>query len=176
MSTSICRAWFVSNVLALAVGAGAMAVVGMSSGCSKATPQSTRWDEAGAATPAHAASSADVKEGGAFNKFFPAEGVEGTKRRFEQEKKGFSEAKLEKDGKEIAMLSVSDTTSDPEAKSKFAAATDKVAGWPLVTVGAHQSAILVKEHYQVKVSSMSLDGDARKAWLARFDLAGLASL
>ena len=155
---------------------GAFAFASLAAGCSKATPQSTRWDEAGAATPAHAASSADVKEGSAFNKFFPAEGAEGTKRRFEQEKKGFSEAKLEKDGKEIAMLSISDTTSDPEAKAKFASATDKLSGWPLVTVGAHQSALLVKEHYQVKVSSMSLDADARKAWLTRFDLAGLAGL
>ena len=47
---------------------------------------------------------------------------------------------------------------------------------PLVTVGKNQSALLVKDRYQVKVSSQVLDAEARKAWIGRFNLAGLAAL
>lgn len=144
--------------------------------CSK-EPTSTRWDQAASAKPAAAASgAAAVKPGSAFNAFFPADGAEGMSRVYTQEKPGFAEARLKKDGKDVATLSINDTSSDPDTKSKFAAATDKVAGNPLITVGKNQSAVLVKDRYQVKVSSQTLDADARKAWLARFNLSGLAAL
>ncbi|MFO0762214.1 MAG: hypothetical protein U0359_37590 [Byssovorax sp.] len=143
-------------------------------GCSK---EPTRWDAAASAKPAAIASDAPpVKAGGSFNAFFPADGVEGTKRVFSQEKAGFVEAKLSKDGKPLATLTISDTTTEPDAKKKFENASDKVKGYPLVLVGKNQSALLVKDRYQVKVSSPDLDPDARKAWLERFDLAGLAGL
>ena len=61
-------------------------------------------------------------------------------------------------------------------KSKFASATDKVGASPLVTVGKNQSAALVGGKYQVKVSSQTLDADARKGLLAKFDLGGLSKL
>ena len=116
------------------------------------------------------------KPGSAFNKFFPADGVEGMSRVYTAEKTGYAEAKLKKDGKDVAVLSISDTMNEPDAKGKFASAADKVKGSPLVTVGKNQSAALVKDRYQVKVSSQTLDADARKAWIERFDLAGLAGL
>jgi hypothetical protein len=143
-------------------------------GCSK---EPSRWDAAASAKPAAIASDAPpVKAGATFNAFFPADGAEGMKRVFSQEKAGFVEAKLSKDGKQIAVLTISDTTTEPDAKKKFENSTDKVKGHPLVLVGKNQSALLVKDRYQVKVSSTELDADARKAWLERFDLAGLAGL
>lgn len=135
----------------------------------------TRWDQAASAKPT-AITAEGSKPGSAFNKFFPADGTDGHSRVYTAEKAGFAEAKLKKDGKDVATLSISDTANEPDAKGKFASAGDKVKGFPLVTVGKNQSAVLVKDRYQVKVSSQSLDADARKAWLDRFDLAGLAGL
>src|SRR6056297_2232333 len=47
-------------------------------------------------------------QGGEFNKFFPT-ADDNYERVFTKEKKGFAEAKLKKDGKELAMLAVFDT-------------------------------------------------------------------
>jgi hypothetical protein len=135
----------------------------------------TRWDQAASSKPT-AITAEGSKPGAAFNKFFPADGTDGYSRVYAAEKPGYAEAKLKKDGKDVAVLSISDTANDADAKSKFASAGDKVKGYPLVTVGKNQSAVLVKDRYQVKVSSQMLDADARKTWLERFDLAGLAGL
>lgn len=143
--------------------------------CSK---EPTRWDQA-----AHQAKSAAVvetpppakTEGGKFNKFFPADGEGGASRVFTQEKDGFAQADLKKDGATLATLSISDTEGDVAAKKKFEEAKEKVGEYPLVTVGAKQSALLVGR-YQAKVSSPSLDAAARKALLEKFDLRGLAKL
>ncbi|WP_437282789.1 hypothetical protein WME90_20090 [Sorangium sp. So ce375] len=143
--------------------------------CKKEPP--SRWDEAATKAPAPAVSAAsDIKPGSAFNALFPSEGTEGMSRVFTAEKPGYAEAKLRKDGGDVAVLSISDTAGDPQAVAKFANATDHLAGMPVVTVGKNQSALLVKDRYQVKVSSQTLDPEARKAWLKRFDLNGLASL
>jgi len=123
-----------------------------------------------------AIAASDSKPGSAFNHFFPADGVEGHSRVYTAEKAGYAEAHLKKDGKEVATLSITDTHNDAEAKEKFAKATEKVQGHPLVTVGKNQSALLVKDRYQVKVSSQHLDHDQRKAWIERFDLAGIDTL
>ncbi|WP_437538616.1 hypothetical protein WME79_21830 [Sorangium sp. So ce726] len=143
--------------------------------CEKEPP--SRWDEAAAKEPTPAASAApDVKPGSAFNAFFPPEGAEGMSRVFTAEKPGYAEAKLRRDGGDVASLSISDTAGDPQVVAKFANATDHLAGMPVVTVGKNQSALLVKNRFQVKVSSQTLDPEARKAWLQRFDLSGLANL
>jgi hypothetical protein len=115
-------------------------------------------------------------EGSAFNKLFPADGTDGYKRVFTQEKSGFAEAKLQKDGKDIATVSLADSANDDTAKEKFAKSTEKLGDHPLVTVGKNQSAVLVKDRYQVKVSSPTLDAAARKTLLEKFDLAGIARL
>ena len=133
----------------------------------------SRWDQAATAT---ATAAGPKVEGGKLNAFFPADGTDGYSRVFTQEKEGFVEAKLKKDGQEVATLAISDASSDEAAKGKFAGATDKVGAHPLVTVGKNQSAALVNGRFQIKVSSQTLDADARKALLAKFDLGGLSKL
>jgi hypothetical protein len=153
----------------------AVLVLALALTASACKEEPTRWDQAAAAKPTAIAAS-DSKPGSAFNKFFPADGTDGMSRVYTAEKAGYAEAKMKKDGKDVATLSVSDTHNDAEAKTKFASASDKVKGYPLVTVGKNQSAVLVKDRYQVKVSSMTLDADARKGLIEHFDLAGLAGL
>jgi len=143
--------------------------------CSKDEPKSTRWEDAAAtlaSAPAPVASTGPVIEGGKLNAAFPADGVDGYKRVFTQEKDGFAEAKLQKDGKDVATLSIADTNAnaDPAAKGKFADAKEKLGEWPMTTVGKNQTTVLVKDRYQVKVSSQTLDHDARKKILEKFDL------
>src|SRR3954467_7118708 len=91
-----------------------------SAGCKE---EPTRWDTAASARPTAIAAS-DSKPGSAFNKFFPADGVDGHSRVYTAEKAGYAEAKLKKDGKDVATLSVSDTHNDAEAAGKFASATE----------------------------------------------------
>ncbi len=155
--------------------------------CNKETPKSTRWDQAASSAASAAAQKAEKKdtppapsekpkEAASFNKFFPADGVDGTKRAFTQEKDTYAEAKITNNGKEMVVLSISDAVATPDVKDKFAKATEKLNGYPLVAVGKNQSALLVKDRYQVKASSQVLDHVARKSWLTKFDLNGLAAL
>ncbi|WP_066426772.1 hypothetical protein [Anabaena sp. 4-3] len=118
----------------------------------------------------------NATQGSEFNKFFPSE-EDGYQRVFTQEKKGFAEAKLKKDGKEVAMLSISDTTSTPGAAAKFSNSTEKIADYPAVEVGNTQTAVLVGK-YQVKVLSRSPSFTAsdRADWIEKFDLDDLAKL
>jgi hypothetical protein len=116
-------------------------------------------------------------QGSEFNRFFPKPGS-GFERVYTQEKKGFAEAKLKKDGKDMAMLSISDTSSVPTAAQKYAQSTEKIAGFPTVEVGTTQTGVLVGSHYQVKVLSRNpafVKSD-RKDWIAKFDLQGLSKL
>lgn len=144
--------------------------------CKKDEP--SRWADAAAAIasgPPPSASAAPVIEGSALNKRFPADGTDGYKRVFTQEKDGFAEAKLQKDGKDVATLSISDTNGTPDAKAKFEAATEKLEGkYPLVVVGKNQSSVLVAGRWQVKVSSQTLDAAQRSTLLTKFDLEGLS--
>lgn len=133
-----------------------------------------RWEQA--ATQTLPASSAPKMEGKHLNAFFPADNTDGMSRVFTQEKDGFVEAKLKKDGQDTATLSISDANGDEGVKSKFASAADKVSGQPLVTIGKNQSAVLVHDRYQIKVSSQTLDEAARKALLTKFDIDGLNKL
>lgn len=117
----------------------------------------------------------NATQGAEFNKFFPKAGA-GYDRVFTQEKKGFAEAKLKKDGKDVAMLAISDTTSTPSAAAKFQQSTKTIGGYPAVNIGSTQTAVLVNNRYQVKVLSRDpsfTQGD-REAWLQKFDLNGLA--
>ncbi|BAT56137.1 hypothetical protein NOS3756_51390 [Nostoc sp. NIES-3756] len=115
-------------------------------------------------------------QGSEFNKFFPSEEA-GYQRVYTQEKKGFAEAKLKKDGKDLALLSISDTSSLPTAAAKFSNSTKKIGGYPAVEVGNTQTAVLVGK-YQVKVLSRSPSFTAsdRADWLEKFNLNGLAKL
>jgi hypothetical protein len=143
--------------------------------CRKETPQSTRWDDAAATAPPVASASSAPIETGSLNKYFPKDGEGGYARVFTADKPGYAEAKLQKDGKDVAQLTISDADRVPGAKEKFAAATEKLDGYPLMQVGKNQSTILVKDRLQVKVSSQTLDEAARKAILSTFDLKGLST-
>lgn len=115
--------------------------------------------------------------GGTFNQFFPDSAAP-----FEvvpsQEKQGFAEYKLNEGGTTVAMLSINDTASNPEAATKFLDSTEQIGGYPAVDIGSQQTALLVSDRFQVKVQSRddSFDREDRVAWLEQFDLTGLSRL
>ncbi|MEO1134784.1 MAG: hypothetical protein AAFX40_19045 [Cyanobacteria bacterium J06639_1] len=136
----------------------------------------SRWDQPAADSPAQV-DRGDILQGSQFNAYFPDEG-DGYERIYTQEKRGFAEAKLKKDGAELAMLSVSDTVSNPNAAEKYRASSQSIAGYPAATIGSTATGVLVGDRLQVKVLSRSdefSEGD-REQWLGRFDLDGLAQL
>ncbi|MEJ7730371.1 MAG: hypothetical protein WKG00_14275 [Polyangiaceae bacterium] len=145
--------------------------------CAGCKNENERWEGAQEAADKRAdtKASADAPkavEGGKLNQYFPADGADGLKRTFEQEKDGFVQAKYAKDGAE-ATLSISDLVQNEDARKKFATATEKLGTDPLTTVGKNQTTALVADRWQIKVSSQTLDHAARKALLEKFDLAGL---
>ena len=119
----------------------------------------------------------EVVDGGEFNKFFPPVSGE-FDIIYTQEKAGFAQAKLEQNGAEMATFSVSDTANNPDAADKFQNAEFELAGYPLATVGSLGSAILVADRFQVQIRSKddTFTAGDREAWLAEFDLDGIASL
>ena len=156
--------------------AGVLAVLLLVTSCAKAPSQ---FDQAQQESTARGAA-AVVKEstsGGSFNRFFPPSGG-GYERVYTQEKKGFAEAKLKQDGKVLAMLAISDISNNPAAANKFQDSKTTIKGFPAVEQGATATAVLVNNRYQVKVLSRDPDFTAsdRQAWLAKFDLDGLAKL
>lgn len=157
------------------IGVALTALLALGMACKKDEPKSTRWDDAAAAVSAAPSSSVPSLPTGSLNKFFPKDGAGGFARVFSADREGYAEAKLQKDGKEVAQLSISDTERLTSAKGKFEGATEKLEGFPMVTVGKNQTTVLVKDRFQVKVSSPTLDHEARKAILATFDLKGLGS-
>jgi hypothetical protein len=116
----------------------------------------------------------DATQGASFNKYFP-KGGGGYERVYTQEKKGTSQAKLKKAGKEVATLTIFDTKSSPAAAAKFQQSTKKIAGYPATTLGTMQTSILVNNRYQVSVRSTDPSLD-KEAWLQKFDLNGLSKL
>ena len=148
------------------------------SACSKPEPsQFAKTQEDTSKRNAPAAVAKGTEQGGTFNKFFPGS-TGGYSVVPAQEKKGFAEYKLNKDGKNFAMLSVNDTVGTPTAAAKFQASTEKVAGYPAVDQGANITAILVNNRYQVKVQSRdpAFSKADRTDWIQKFDLRGLAKL
>ncbi len=115
-------------------------------------------------------------QGSEFNKYFPSSGS-GFDRVFVQEKKGFSEANLKKDGKVVAQLAISDTTSTPSTAASYSKSNTKIGGYPARTLGSTQTAVLVGK-YQVKVLSKdpSFTAADRQAWIQKFNLDALARL
>jgi hypothetical protein len=126
---------------------------------------------------APAAVAREAQPGGNFNRFFPAP-QDGFDVVPAQEKRGFAEYKLNRDGTTMAMLSINDTVSNPEAAQKFQDSDRQIAGYPAVDIGSTQTAVLVADRYQVKVQSRdeSFTAGDRETWLARFNLDGLAQL
>ncbi len=118
-----------------------------------------------------------AEQGAKFNKFFP-NGVRGYDIVPAQEKKGFAEYKVNQDGKTVAMLSISDTSSLPSAAAKYQNSASTIAGYPAVEQGTTATGILVNGRYQVKVQSRdpSFSKEDRAAWLQKFNLRGLSQL
>ncbi|MEG4319352.1 MULTISPECIES: hypothetical protein [unclassified Microcoleus] len=113
--------------------------------------------------------------GGKLNKYFPSAG-DGFDRVFAQEKSGFAEAKLNKGGKNVAVLSINDIAGNPSAGDKFQQSTKQIGGYPAINQGASITAVLVANRYQVKVQSRdpSFSASDREAWLSKFNFGGLA--
>lgn len=115
--------------------------------------------------------------GGQFNAFFPkSEGDYEVV--YTQEKTGFAQAKLKQAGVELAVLSIADIASNPSAAGKYANSTTTVGGYPTVEQGKNGTGALVGNRFQVKVQSRSeaFSSSDRQAWLAKFNLSGLANL
>ena len=145
--------------------------------CSQQAP--SRFDDAQQQSTSKGATAVvdTSQSGGTFNRYFP-DGNSEYERVYSQEKKGFAQAKLKKDGKEMAILSISDTSNTPTAASKFADSTQKIGGYPAVSQGSKGTAVLVGERYQVKIRSKddSFTESDRQKWLGKFDLRGLSKL
>ena len=156
-----------------------LSVVLLVSACSSKEPSkyaATQKDTTGRNAPSAIAKNAEA--GGDFNKFFP-QGDAGFARVFSQEKKGFAEAKLNKGGKNVAVISISDTSSLPAAAKKYEKSTSKIGSYPLLNEPMLKSTgVLVNNRYQVKVASRdpSFTETDRAAWLKKFNLDGLSKL
>lgn len=140
--------------------------------------QPTRWDQAQQQSEGNAPATSDESvAGGEFNTFFPAS-EDNFEVVFSQEKKGFAQAKLKKDGSEVATLTISDTANNPDAREKFQQSSKTLAGHPVAQVGNQGTALLVADRFQVQVRSKdaSFSQADREAWLQKFDLAGLSRL
>lgn len=142
-------------------------------GCGEAE---TRWDAAQQTSEEQQVAVAEsALPGSTFNKFFPEQGDD-IDIVFKQEKDGFAQAALHRDGTPIAMLSISDTRNNPAARDKYQDSAETIAGHPAVATD-NTTSILVAERFQVQVQS---EGDAltaqdRAKWLEQFDLGGLAN-
>ncbi len=117
------------------------------------------------------------QSGSSFNRYFPDSG-EGYERIYSQEKPGFAQAKLKRDGKEIAILAISDVLNNPSTVEKFQGSTERINGYPAVSQGSTGTAVLINDRYQVKIRSKdtSFSQGDREKWLGKFDLRGLSKL
>ena len=165
-----CRKILIALLLVTALFLGA---------CNQAPP--SRFEQAQQASTEgsqrNQAVSKQAEAGGSFNQFFPKTDGE-FKLVYSQEKKGFAQAKLKREGKDVAVLSISDTISTPDTKTKFQQSTESIKGYPAAAQGTKGTALLVADRFQVKVLSRdaSFAATDREAWLAKFDLDGLAQL
>lgn len=143
----------------------------------QASKPDSRWTEIEQTTPAIEQPAGAILAGSQFNRYFPAADGE-YERVYTQEKQGFAEAKLKKAGQEVAMLAVSDTSTNPTAANKYQTSNRSIQGYPLIDIGSTGTGLLVAERIQVKVLARdpSFTAAEREAWIQKFDLDGLASL
>ncbi len=157
-----------------------LSLVLLLSGCFQKEP--SKFAQVQKDTTARGAAPAVAKnatQGGEFNKFFPKD-ADGFDRVFSQEKKGFAEAKLNKGGKNVAVLSINDTSSPglAAAANKYQKSTEKLSGFPLLVEPLPKSTGVLVKKFQVKVASRdaSFTADNRLTWLKKFNLDGLSKL
>ncbi|MCL2931391.1 MAG: hypothetical protein MGG11_03580 [Trichodesmium sp. MAG_R03] len=146
------------------------------SACGKAKEPS-RFDQAQQQSKTERPSKAKQLSGGNLNEYFPSSSSE-YKLNYAQEKKGFAQASLKKDGKEVAVMSINDISASSTATKKFQNSSKKIGGYPAVEQGKTTTAVLVNNRFQVKAQSKdsSFTASDREAWLKKFNLSGLASL
>jgi hypothetical protein len=148
-----------------------------SASCAPNAP--SRYDQAQQDTSQKGAKavSKEAVNGTQFNKLFPKSG-DGFSMVPSQEKLGFAEYKVNKGGKNVAVLSINDTISNPSAADKYKQSTTKIAGFPAVEQGSQGTGILVGDRFQVKAQSRdaSFTKQDRATWLQKFNLNGLAKL
>ena len=151
-------------------------VIAAMGGCRERPPD--RWDAAQeASSQSPEAVSSEAVEGGEFNRFFPQ--VEAPwDIVFKQEKTGFAQASLQFEGREVAVLSVSDTKSNPAAAEKFKDSQRNLEGMPVVEIGEQATAILVNDRFQVQVRSMDpvVGPQERDEWLSKFNLQAIGRI
>ena len=155
-----------------------LSLVLLVSACSQSEPSRfSQTQEETSKRNAPAAVTKGAQQGSTFNKFFPdsASGYEVVPA---QEKNGFAEYKLNKGGKNVAVLSINDTVGNASAATKFQNSTAKIGGYPTIEQGTTGTAVLVNNRYQVKVLSRdpSFTKEQRVAWIQKFNLRGLAKL
>ena len=115
--------------------------------------------------------------GGELNKFFP-DSAGDLILIYQQEKEGFAQASLSRDGVEVATLSISDTRANPTAADKYAQSTDQIGGYPAAAMGSNAIGVLVGDRFQVSARSQDdsfTDAD-RRAWIEKFKLDELSNL
>lgn len=137
----------------------------------------SRFDEAQQESTSSATTVVNnAQSGSTFNRYFPDSSNE-YERVYTQEKKGFAQAKLKREGKEIAILSISDV-ANTSAVNKFQDSSSKIKGYPAIEQGKTATAILVNDRYQVKIRSKdsSFTQSDRQKWLGKFNLRGLTKL
>ena len=156
--------------------ATALAVVALACGTSEPAP--TEWDDAvkeieqgEVAKPI-----GEIVAGSAFNPMLPDDGHKGHTRVFTQEKEGYAEAEYKLDGQTVVTISVSDTRDNPDARDKFATATDKLGPHPVMERGNNSSLALVADRFQVRASSQTLAAEQRREWLSATKLDQIATL
>ncbi len=121
--------------------------------------------------------SGELLPGGELNKFFPQQ--EGKwDLVYKQEKPGFVLVSLRRSGEELALLSITDLRSNPEAAEKYLQPSGEIDGYPTIAIGSKGLGLLVGTRFQVQVRSESDDFTAsdRAEWTGRFDLKGLEDL
>jgi hypothetical protein len=145
------------------------------SACENKPP--SRYDQVQKDTQGQSAVSKQAVNGSQLNKYFP-KSANGFSVVAAQEKKGFAEHKLNRGGKNVAMLSITDTISTPESASKYKQSTYKIAGFPAVDQGQNGTGVLVGDRFQVKAQSRdpSFTKQDRVTWLQKFNLNGLSQL
>jgi hypothetical protein len=99
---------------------------------------------------------------------------------YTQEKQGQSQAELKKGGVAFAQLAIFDTVSDEKVAEDYKDAAEKLDGkYPMIAKGKMGTGVLVGDRFQVQVRTLpgnDFSEADRKAWLSKFDLAGLATL
>jgi hypothetical protein len=159
-------AWLTVGVL-LGVAAG---------GCRKAEPD--RWAEAQKkSSESGVAVSEESVAGAEFNRFFP-EVEKPWDIVFKQEKTGFAQASLQSEGREMALLSVSDTKNNPSARDKYRNAAETLAGLPRAEIDANTTGVLAGDRYQVQIRSLdpAFGPQEREQWLAKFNLEAIGRI